>query len=302
VLVGDEPRALRLYELLLPHADDNAVSYTQQPFGPVGLRLGRLAALLGRWREADRHFAAALARCELLGARALRARVLLEHAKALAARGEPADRGRVEALSDEARQLCGELAIPDLLARVEAPAEPPAAVFRREGDVWTVSYSGQTFRLRDVKGLRYISTLLSVPGRDVHVLELLGATSAYAADGGPVLDERAKQEYGRRLSDLEAELEEAQGWGDTERAARVGDEIELLTHELAAAVGLGGRDRRFASPAERARISVTKAIRTAIKLVEKHSPELAVHLDSSIQTGRFCSYAPRGVAPPTWLL
>ena len=72
VLVGDEDRALQLYELLLPHADDNAVSYTQQPFGPVALRLGKLAALLGRWKETDRHFATALARCELLGAHAIR--------------------------------------------------------------------------------------------------------------------------------------------------------------------------------------------------------------------------------------
>src|SRR5262249_56893137 len=56
-VVRDEPRALRLYELLLPHADDNAVSLTQQPFGPVALRLGKPAALLGRRKDADRHFA-----------------------------------------------------------------------------------------------------------------------------------------------------------------------------------------------------------------------------------------------------
>src|SRR5262249_8630420 len=111
VLVGDEKRALRLYELLLPHAEDNAVSYTQQPFGPVALRLGTLAASLGRWREADRHFTTALARSELLGARAIRVRVLLEHAAALAARGEPADRGRLDAMLDEAGRLCDELTL-----------------------------------------------------------------------------------------------------------------------------------------------------------------------------------------------
>src|SRR5262249_40606293 len=37
VLVGDERRGLQLYELLLPHSGANAVSYTQQPFGPVAL-------------------------------------------------------------------------------------------------------------------------------------------------------------------------------------------------------------------------------------------------------------------------
>jgi non-specific serine/threonine protein kinase len=72
--------------------------------------------------------------------------------------------------------------------------------------------------------------------------------------------------------------------------------------QLTEAVGLGGRDRTFASPAERARINVTKAIRTAIRLVDNQCPPLAAHLDASIQTGRFCSYAPPGAAPPRWAL
>ncbi len=123
VLLCDEGRALQLYELLLPHADDNAVSYTQQPFGPVALRLGTLAALLGRWKETDRHFATALARCELLGAQAIRTRVLLEHASALAARGEPADRSRQQAMLEEAAQLCDELGMTGLVTRVSALRE-----------------------------------------------------------------------------------------------------------------------------------------------------------------------------------
>jgi non-specific serine/threonine protein kinase len=53
---------------------------------------------------------------------------------------------------------------------------------------------------------------------------------------------------------------------------------------------------------ERARISVTKAIRTAIRLIGKHCPDLAAHLDASIQTGRFCSYAPPGAPSPSWSL
>ena len=49
-------------------------------------------------------------------------------------------------------------------------------------------------------------------------------------------------------------------------------------------------------------MNVTKAIRTAIKLLEKQSPDLADHLTASIRTGRFCSYAPPGEAPPRWVL
>jgi hypothetical protein len=312
VLVGDRPRAERLYDLLAPHGDDNAISYTQQPFGPVALRLGKLAALLGHWKDADRHFATALARCELLGARAIRARVLLEYASALATRGEPADRSRVDAMLDEAAQLCAELDMPGLGERVEAiqartGEDPDAAVFRHEGDVWAIGYAGRTFRLRDVKGLGYIASLLASPGRQLHVLDLVGATTgaggaAWQSAPDPVLDDRARREYARRLQELEEELDEARDWGDTERAARLRDELDTLTEELARAVGLGGRDRNFSSPGERARISVTKAIRTAIRLVERQSPELAAHLEASVQTGRFCSYAPPGAAPPAWTL
>jgi tetratricopeptide (TPR) repeat protein len=326
VLVGDAERGLQLYELLLPHDDDNAVSYTQQPFGPVALRLGKLAALLGRWQEADRHFATALARCELLGAPAIRGRVLFEHASALATRGEPADRGRLEAMLEEAAQLCGELSMTGLLERVDALRErlsgEPAgadAVFRQEGEYWTVAYEGRTFRLRDVKGLRYIATLLASPGREIHVLELVSAATGASpeprarladrelvasrpSDSGPLLDEQAKDAYRLRLEQLAEELQEARDWGDPERVARLEEEIDALTQELAQAVGLGGRDRTFSSPAERARISVTKAIRTAIKLIDNQSPELAAHLDASIQTGRFCSYATPGAAPPGWSL
>jgi AAA ATPase domain len=326
VLVGDERRGLRLYELLLPHAGDNAVAYTLQPFGPVALRLGMLAALLERWGDADRHFATALRRCEDLSARAIRARVLLEHARALTARGEGGDRERIAAMLEEAAGLCEELGMTGLLERVSAlrghrAAAPPAAdaVFRREGEFWTIAYRGQVVRLRDVKGLRYIAVLLASPGRDVHVLELVSAAAGRPADArarlaaddvvasapsdlDPLLDEQAKKEYGRRLVELEEELEQVRDWGDTERAIRLEGELDLLNRELARALGLRGRDRTFSSPAERARISVTKAIKTAIRLIDKQCPELAAHLEASIQTGRSCSYVTRGAPPPSWSL
>jgi eukaryotic-like serine/threonine-protein kinase len=326
VLVGDERRGVQLYELLLPHAGDNAVSYSKQPFGPVALRLGMLAALLRRWQEAEGHFGTALRRCELLCARAIRARVLLEHALALVSRGEGGDRERIAAMIEEAERLCDELGMTGLLERVAGlrgqTASSPSdldAVFRHEGEFWTIAYEGQMFRLRDVKGLRYIALLLSSPGREVHVLELVNAATGRAADArarlpdddvvtswssdfDPLLDDQARQSYGRRLGELEEELEQARDWGDTERAARLGDELDLLTQELARAVGLRGRERTFSTPAERARISVTKAIRTAIRLIDKQCPELAAHFDASIQTGRSCSYATPGTPPPSWSL
>jgi hypothetical protein len=190
------------------------------------------------------------------------------------------------------------------------------ARFVRDGELWTLAYRGATTQLRDTKGLRHIAALLASPGAEIHALELValaeGSTNGGArpaedlhrgrpSDLGPLLDSRARDEYRARLEDLREELEEARGFADEERAARVEEEIDALVTELTRAAGLGGRDRPQGSPSERARVSVTKAIRTAIRSIERQSPALGEHLADSIQTGRFCSYAPPGEAPPRWV-
>jgi eukaryotic-like serine/threonine-protein kinase len=319
VLVGDQRHGEELYELLVPFADRNAVSYTQQPFGPVALRLGMLAAMLGRPADAERHFTTALQCCELLGARAISARVLVEHARLLVGLG---DRARARAMLDQAEAICEELGLSGIRDRVHELRDDPTAgtaTLRREGDFWTVAYAGETSRVRDVKGLHYLASLLATPAREVHVLELLSAVhgppagsfshpapdevaAGWPSDTGPVLDQQAKHEYRRRLKELDDEVEEARSWRDVERAARAQEELDFLTSELARAVGLGGRDREVGSTAERARISVTKAIKTAIRLLEANCPALGEHLATSVRTGRFCCYAPPGQVPPPWNL
>jgi hypothetical protein len=159
--------------------------------------------------------------------------------------------------------------------------------------------------MRDAKGLRYIAILLGAPGSEIHAGDLVGAVEGVRPAPSvrePVLDAAAKDAYRRRLQDLGEDLEQARDWGDPERVARIELEIEALTGELARAAGLGGRDRELASPAERARVSVTKAIRTTIRAIDNNCPPLGAHLSASIHTGRFCSYAPPGEAPPHWAL
>ena len=84
--------------------------------------------------------------------------------------------------------------------------------------------------------------------------------------------------------------------------ARIEEEIDGLTTELERALGLGGRDRDMTSPAERARVSVTKAIRGAVRAISMECPGLGEHLAASLRTGGFCAYAPPGHEPPTWNL
>ena len=203
-----------------------------------------------------------------------------------------------------------------------APAAEGATLWsmcRREGEYWSIAFAGEAFRLKDVRGLHYLAYLLRHPGREFHVLDLAAAGQQAPAGGapmsqarqdnlhqtrlsdvGPVLDEQAKTAYRARLRELEDDLAEATSWADPARAARARQEMQFLTDELAAAVGLGGRARKPGSPAERARVNITRAIRGALARIRAHSPALADHLDATIHTGTFCAYTPDPRAPITW--
>jgi CheY-like chemotaxis protein len=181
------------------------------------------------------------------------------------------------------------------------------ALFRREGEFWTVAFQGAAFRLRDSKGLHYIAALLRQPGHETHSLDLTGGPSDGKAvhvggDAGPILDPQAKAQYRARLDELEEELRQAEQWNDRERVSRANEERELLAHELAAAVGLGGRDRKAASDSERARINVTRAIKAVLDRIAEHSPDLARHFEATLRTGTFCSYVPDPSSPLRWEL
>jgi hypothetical protein len=163
--------------------------------------------------------------------------------------------------------------------------------FRRDGDMWLLTYDRHSCRLRDTKGLRYTAALLAQPGREVHVFDLVGSGIAGGGSGGG-LDDTTRSAYRRRLGELEAEESEATEWGDSERADRARAEVEAITAELAAAYGLGGRPRSGADPAERARKAVANRIRDALARIEDVHPDLGRHLRNSVRTGTFCSYQP----------
>ena len=201
-------------------------------------------------------------------------------------------------------------------------------VFYREGEYWTVAYQGEVSRVRDTMGLRYLAYLLRYPHRQIHVLDLVTAVecpprnssgvadnqgiSALASenlrvraslgDAGVVLDSQAKAAYKHRLYELQGELEEAETRNDLGRSEKIQQEIEFLTQELLSGVGFGGRDRRAASSVERARINVTRAIKTALQKLSLHHPSLGAYLVSTIHTGTCCSYTPDLHIPSPWKL
>jgi DNA-binding NtrC family response regulator len=178
----------------------------------------------------------------------------------------------------------------------EAPR--PRTPLEREGDHFRARHAGQEFLLADSSGLRFIAFLLEHAGREFHVLDLmsavrgLGSAGAPAGDAGPALDPAAKAAYRARIEELRAELAEAVEWADEGRAERARREMEAIAEELARGVGLGGRDRKAASAAERARVNITQQIKRALKRIEEQSPALAHELSACLKTGTFCSYLP----------
>src|SRR5262249_62429999 len=85
--------------------------------------------------------------------------------------------------------------------------------------------------------------------------------------------------------------------GHVEDAELEEQEISAITKELARAVGLGGRNRRALSASERARQSVSKAIKGVVDRLAQHDPSLGHPLSRCIKTGTFCSYQPDPPCP-----
>jgi hypothetical protein len=277
----DEPvAAQRVYDLLSPHAGLWAVDgIAACSWGPVDLELGRIALALGRPGDARAHLTYAQDCAERVGARlfAEDAAVLLRECDGVPV-GEPT---------------------------ASIPAVEPVGVFRREGQFWTLSFRDRTVRMKDSKGLHDLAWLIREHGREVHVLDMVGARSDPAGptlrdmgDLGELLDARARAEYRRRLAELEDEVTDAERRNDPARASKAGAERDFIAAELAAALGLAGRPRRAGDPTERPRKAVTARIRLTIGRIDREHADLARHLTNSVRTGTTCSYRPE--TPVRW--
>jgi tetratricopeptide (TPR) repeat protein len=283
---GDTARARRDFETAVHQWGEIGAPY-ETALGRMGLAHAHRAE--GNEEHAALEFRAAYAAFERIGAASQAARA--------------AD-GMREMLGDEisaSRPQTG----PAAAGRVQRDA---GNVFRREGDYWLIVFEGQIVRLRDMKGVGYLARLLANPGREFHVVDLVGLEGPGAGDtthvteprfryhdggdAGEMLDGRAKEAYGRRLAEIQDDLEEARACGDAARVAQATAERDFLARELSRAVGLGGRDRRVGSAAERARASVTRAVRQAMRRIRVQHAPLGAHLERTIRTGTYCAYLP----------
>lgn len=109
---------------------------------------------------------------------------------------------------------------------------------------------------------------------------------------GEVIDETARADYKRRLTGLQEDIDDAEARGDIEAASRAQATYDAVVEQLTSAYGIGGRARRAPDSVERARKAVTRRLRDAVTRIERVHPVLGRHLDASVRTGVFCTYAP----------
>jgi len=196
------------------------------------------------------------------------------------------------------------------------PPTEEGCLFLRQNDYWTIRYEGHTALLKSTRGLHYLDLLLRNPRREFHVRELIVRSidaltpravgcewtchgrTLYA--GVPALDGQAKAECRRRISELRQDLNQAKRYNDPLRKTEIQNELQAIVDHLASAVGLGGRDRRISSDAERARSAATKCIKKAVRKIGDAIPSLGYHLAARIKTGYFCSYNPHPNRPVAW--
>ena len=186
--------------------------------------------------------------------------------------------------------------------------EPHAgAMFRRDGDVWTLAFSDRSVLMADAKGLHDIHALLGA-SRHRGGLDRAGRSGGAATKGSsgrtlgadPVLDDRARAEFRQRLEHLDGEIEDALARHADVTVDRLEEERDAILDELRRATGLGGRPRRLGDESERARKTVTARIRDVLRRIDERHPELAAHLRERVTTGSWCRYDPDPTI--TWTL
>ena len=206
---GETTRAGEFYERLLPDAG-RWVVFALNGFAAVttySRLLGGFAAMLGRFAEAEAHFAAALRSAEAASARPECARVLAGHAQMCLARGAKGDEARAQELFARARPIAEELGLARELEVIPAgaPARPEPAraearrfglvlALTREGETWGVSFGPVSLRMKDSRGMAYLARLVAEPDREIHALD----SRRGGRRGGPRRRRRGPRRRGAR--------------------------------------------------------------------------------------------------------
>lgn len=169
------------------------------------------------------------------------------------------------------------------------------ALFRKDGEIWTLSFDGKAAHVADTLGLGYIAELLRKPRVAIEAAQLAGAsvesTKLVALPGIPLADDTAIKAVRAELGEKKTELAGLQE-RDWTRKGVLQEEISKLEQYLGEVETHQGQARKVAGTAQRSRTSVTNAINRAIEHISAQHPGLGRHLKESIKTGTSPIYSP----------
>jgi tetratricopeptide (TPR) repeat protein len=313
----DAQLARRVYDLLAPYTDLPTLGgFAVLCLGSTERALGVAAQTFGDLDHAVGHFERAIEEDRRLGHVPMAIIAHADLAFALARRGRDTDRARAAPLLERAiteaarigmaaRAASWQEARAALLAASDDGARVGHAARRgtihRDGKRWVVALHDRRVRVPNLVGMRYLAELLARPGQSIPALTLAShGTAARSPTRHELLDDEARNAYAARAQELANELTEAEANNDIIRAERLRSERDALVDELEKATGLGGRSRAFTDPGERARSSVSKAIKRAIHAIDNANPSIAGALRDTVHCGLVCSYLPDTKAPITW--
>ncbi|WP_146389154.1 hypothetical protein [Allorhodopirellula solitaria] len=178
----------------------------------------------------------------------------------------------------------------------------PVYRFRKDDDFWWVAFGGTPRPVKDSSGMPYIASLLSRPSVGMTAMQLESVVSgiheAVRTGGrGKKVDDQSLRESHSRLKQIASGLDAAKDDQDFSAMTRLETERDEILAQVRKDTGLSGAIHDD-SDAKRAGDSVARAIRRAIKEIEKKVPELADHLRSDVTVGIDCMYSPK--QPVDW--
>lgn len=165
-------------------------------------------------------------------------------------------------------------------------------------DHWRLEFQGFDIEIPHMKGVEDLARLLVSPEEKVHCSDLMGIK--VQTNHVEVIDQQAKNEYKKKLLDLQEQMEDAESFQDYEKLEKLRDEYEELSSFISKALQINGRSRKVGNSNEKARTAITWRIRHAVTKIMETNETLGRHLKTSIKTGTYCYYAPE--LPYQWEL
>lgn len=223
-------------------------------------------------------------------------------------------------LSEFHGRFLSALAVPTREASASQAGSLPAAKaeskqadyeFRKDGQVWRVTFRGVTGSFADSVGMKYISALLTHPNPDQAIESLdLCPSPRVQTNGGrdEIVDMEGMRLIQERLVELKEDREQAIEDDNLQQISEIDDEVKKIQEEIRLHIAKGGASRGLRAvrtPAQAAREGIWSAIQrvlTKFRDPEASLSPLADHLDATLKReGTAFAYRP-GKSRLDWTL